>query len=303
MNPSQPDNRGKPDDGQHVGQGGASQALSTFGETFGLSRTAAIAMVVFGTLVILAAAFWFVSSAPPRTLIISSGPPGSSYQRNAERYREILSSNGVTLKILPSQGSMENLQRLANPRDRVDVGFVQAGESGVGKGRPLFSLGSIAYQPLLIFYRGATPVTLLSGLAGKRLAIGPAGSGTHALALSLLATNGILPGGGTALLNLDADEAAKALLAEQVDAVFLMGDSASSQTMRTLLRSPGVQLFSFSQADAYTRKFTFLNKLAIPRGAIDFGKDMPPQDVNLIGPPVELVARVLEQAAPAPGHQ
>jgi hypothetical protein len=270
---------------------GISQALSTFTETFGLSRAAAIGVMAVTSALTIVAVFYFIHSAPPRTLIITTGPAGSTFQRNAERYRDILSSNGVTLRILTSQGSMENLQRLADPGFRVDIGFVQAGQTNGGGGAGLFSLGSVAYQPLMIFYRSSTPVNLLSDLAGKRLAIGPPGSGTRTLALLLLGTNGIVPGGATTLLEVDTQEGAKAFLDGKADAVFLMGDSASSQTMRTLLRSPGVQLFSFAQADAYTRRFAFLNKLQLPRGAIDLGKDIPSHDVTLIGPTVELVAR------------
>ena len=268
-----------------------SQALSTFTETFGLSRAATIGAILFVSVVIVSAVFWFIYSAPPRTLIITSGPPGSAFQRTAERYRDILSSNGVTLKILPSQGSMENLQRLADPAFRVDIGFVQAGEASGGKATRLFSLGSIAYQPLLIFYRSSTPVSLLSDLAGKRLDVGPAGSGTRALALTLLETNGIVPSVTTPLIDLDGEDAAKALLEGKLDALFLMGDSASAKTMLTLLHSPGIQIFDFTQADAYTRRFGYLNKLELPRGCIDLGRDLPPHDVNLIGPTVELVAR------------
>ena len=80
-------------------------------------------------------------------------------------------------------------------------------------------------------------------------------------------------------------------MAGTMDAVFLMSDSASPQTMRRLLRSPGVQLVSFEQADAYTRRFNFLNKLRLPEGVIDFSKHLPAQDVWLIGPTVELVAQ------------
>jgi hypothetical protein len=291
MNPGDHQQNTLTDSGDNRRGMGISRALSTLTETFGLSRAAAISVAVFVTVVMVAAVFWFIYSAPPRTLIITSGPPGSSFQRTAERYRDILSSNGVTVKILSSQGSMENLQRLANPAFRVDVGFVQAGESSQDTRARLFSLGSISYQPLLIFYRSATPVNLLSDLAGKRLAIGSAGSGTRALALTLLETNGVAPGGATALSDLDAEDAAKALLDGRVDAVFLMGDSASGQTMGGLLRAPGVQIFDFTQADAYTRRFGFLNKLELPRGSIDFGRDMPPHAVNLVGPTVELVAR------------
>jgi TRAP-type uncharacterized transport system substrate-binding protein len=268
-----------------------SHVLSTFTENFGMSRVAAATTVLFILAVILAAVFWSIHSAPPRTLIITSGPPGSSYERNAEKYRDILAKNGVQLKIVPSGGSIENLQRLSDPAFHVDVGFVQTGPSEDANGAKLYSLGSISYQPLLIFYRSAEPITLLSGLAGKKLAVGATGSGTRALALTLLQTNGVMANTNTALLDLDAEAAANALLDGKVDGVFLMGDSASSQTMRAVLHAPGVKIFDFVQADAYTRRFRYLNKMQLPRGTLDFGQDVPAHDINLIGPTVELVSR------------
>ncbi len=270
---------------------GVSQGITTFTETFGLSRPATIGVMLFAAAVVLFAIFWFIHSAPPRALTITSGPPGSSFERAAERYRDLLASNKVKLTILTSEGSLENLQRLSDPKFRVDIGFVQTGETNSGAGADLFSLGSVAFQPLMIFYRSSTPMSLLSDFAGKRLAVGAAGTGTRALALTLLATNGIVPGGPTTLLDLDAGEAAQALLDGKVDAVFLMGDSASSQTMRSLVRAQDIHIFDFAQADAYTRRFAFLNKVVLPRGSIDFGRDMPAHDVTLVAPTVELVAR------------
>ena len=111
------------------------------------------------------------------------------------------------------------------------------------------------------------------------------------LALTLLQTNGMVSGGSTSLQALDADDGAQALLAGTVDAVFCTSDSTSGQTLRTLIRSPDVHLMSMEQADAYTRRFNYLNKLRLPEGSIDLGKNMPPGDVWLIGPTVELVAR------------
>jgi hypothetical protein len=134
-------------------------------------------------------------------------------------------------------------------------------------------------------------VNLLSQLNGKRLAIGPVGSGTRSLALTLLAANGIEPGGTTAIVDLDAEEAAKALIEGNIDAAFLMGDSASLQVIRKLLLSPEIHMFDFTQADGYTRRFGYLNKLELPKGSIDFGKNVPAHDVYLIGPRVELIAR------------
>jgi hypothetical protein len=265
------------------------QALFT--EIFGLGRAAALSTVLLISLFTIFAVFWFFYSAPPHTLTITSGPEGSIFRRNAEKYGKILARSGVKLKILPSQGSFENIKRLADSASKVDIGFVQGGVVGELDIDKLTSLGSVSYEPLMVFYRGARPLNVLSGLNGKRLAIGPEGSGTRSLALVLLTANGIEPGGATALVNLDAEDAAKALLENNVDAVFLMGDAASPQIMRKLMQTPGIRLFDFMQADGYTRRISYLNKLALPRGSIDFGNDIPTHDVSLIGPTVELIAR------------
>jgi len=270
---------------------GFTRIQSLFAELFGLSRAVSLSVILVFSLGVLSAVFWFFYSAPPSTITMTTGPEDSVSQVNAERYAKILARNGVKLKILMSPGSLENLKRLIDPKSRVDVGFVQGGLSAGMNIEKLASLGSVYYQPLLIFYRSAAPLDLLSRLNGKRLSIGPEGSGTRSLALVLLKANGIEPGGATQLRDLDAEDAEKALLDGTVDAVFMMGDASSTQVMRTLLRAPGIRLFDFIQADGYTRRISYLNKLELPKGSLDLGKDIPGHDVRLIGPTVELIAR------------
>ena len=265
--------------------------ITTLMETFGLSYGAAFAAALFIGLTCLFAVFWFIHAAPPKTLIITSGTPGSSFETNAYKYREILARSGITLQVVPSHGSQENLQRLENPGIHVDVGFVQGGVSNGPNRTKLVSLGSVSYQPLMVFHRGTNSFTRLSEFNGKRLAVGPVGSGTRTLALSLLELNGIKPGGTTTFLDDEAERAANRLLEGSADAVFLMGDSASTHVMRQLLLAPDIHIFHFSQADGYTRRITYLNKLQLPMGSIDFGKNIPAQDVYLVGPTVELLAR------------
>ncbi len=263
----------------------------TFKELFGLGRAAAVTALFLAGLVIVVAVYWFVHLAPPDTVTITSGPEGSAFRRNAERYQKILARNGIKLRILESEGSLDNLKRLANPSFKVDIGFVQGGlvdDLDISK---LVSLGSIYNEPLLIFYRNPKPITLLSEFNGKRLAIGRVGSGARSLSLALLLANGMEPNGPTELPELDADDAAAALLKGTVDAVFLTGDSAPIDVIRSLNRTPGIRMYSFTQADAYTRRLTYLNKMELPQGAIDFGKNIPSSDVHLVGPTVELVAR------------
>lgn len=235
-------------------------------------------------------AFIFLNTAAPRSITITSGPAGSSFQRNAEKYQKILAREGVTLKILPSDGSSENLKKLADPKVQVDIGFVLGGEARERTFDNLVSLGGVSYQPLLLFHTGA-PRELLSDFKGSRVNIGPPGSGTHTLALALLKSNGIVPGEDTFLDETDLEDPAKDLREGRIDAAFLMGDSTASSVMRNLLRDQSVQLFSFVQADGYVRRNNTLNKLQLPRGALDFGKDIPAKDVFLVGPTVQLIAR------------
>ena len=268
-----------------------SKLQSMFTEVFGLGRAATLSAALLTFAVIVLGVFLFFHLAPPNKIIMTSGPKGSTFEKSAEKYSKILKQKGVTLKILPSEGSVENIKRLADPSSKVNVGFVQGGVYKDMKTDRLVSLGSVSYAPLFVFYRSGSNMERLSQLAGQRIAVGEVGSGTHTLSLVLLAANGIEPGGPTKLLEADSDEAAKAILSGKVDAVFLMGDSVSTDLIRQLLHTDGIRLFDFTQADAFTRRIAYLNKITLPKGSIDFGKGTPAHDVFLLAPTVELIAR------------
>jgi hypothetical protein len=253
-----------------------------------------LVVTVLPIVVVAAAAIWvgfvFVRPAPPDTIRLVSGPEGSTYYANAERYKAILEGYGVKVQILPSKGSLHNLQQLVDPASKADVAFVQGGLSeGVDVSR-LVSLGSLFPQPLLVYYKHPEPVELLTQLKGKRLAVGPEGSGTRALALKVLKANA-LDGPPTVLVDLGGQEAARALADGRIDAAFLTGDSATVAVMRSLREIPGVELMNFRQAGGYTRRLRFLTRLTLPEGAIDLARNIPPKSYELVGTTVELVAR------------
>jgi TRAP-type uncharacterized transport system substrate-binding protein len=266
------------------------RAQAKLNALFGRGLVLSVALIVALGLALALGSALFVNSAAPTTITVAGGPKGSVFQRTAEKYRAILAREGVTVRILPSQGSIDNLHKLSDRRVAVDVGFVLGGELGSTDTTRLMSLGSVSYQPLMIFYRGA-PKTLLSEFKGKRLDIGVEGSGTRLLALALLKLNGIEPGGDTVFIGAEQGDSVQALLDGSLDAIFVMGDSTSTDLMRRLLHTPDIHLFSFAQADGYARRVAYLSKLTLPRGALDFGRDIPPQDTSLVGPTVELIAR------------
>jgi hypothetical protein len=239
---------------------------------------------------IASAVVWLLDPAPPRTLTLAAGPEGSIFYNNAVKYRAILARDGIKLVVQASEGPQDNLARLLAATG-ADVGFVLDGVVQSEASAQLVSLGTVSQQPLFVFYRSEQPVLLLADFAGQRLAIGRVGSGARTLALALLKANGIEPGQDTQLRGLEADDAVDELLAGEINGVFLTGDSARPETIRKLLFTPGVRLFSFEQASAYARRFAYLNKLELPMGAIDLGQNIPAQNTILVAPTVELVAR------------
>jgi hypothetical protein len=233
---------------------------------------------------------WLVDPAPPRSITISAGPPDSSFMQMAQAYRAILARNGVKLTVIESEGSVQNLQRLLDPKQHVDVAFVQGGVSDGINVDSLRSLGSVAYLPMVVFYRGSG-LTRLSQLEGKRIAVGRAGSGTRKLALKLLDANGIDPGGATQLLPLDGMQAATQLVSGQLDAAMLSGDSTTRALMLRVMQIPGISVMSFDEAAAYARLFPYLEQIDLPPGVLDLRHRIPAETLSFIGPTVELVAR------------
>ena len=231
----------------------------------------------------------FVQPAPPKLLYMTTGSESGAYHGYAKQYKEILARQGITLELRTSTGALENLQRLKDDNAHISIGFIQGGIATTEDGKNLMSLGSMYYEPLWVFYRSKTPIDQIAKMQGKKLAVGPEGSGTRKLALQILAANDIGKDSEN-LVPLAGDEVAKALKQGEVDAAFIIA-GADSPLVRKLLDTDGVRLMHFSQADAYVKRFPFLSKVTLPRGAVDLVRDIPGQDVTLIAATANLVAR------------
>jgi TRAP transporter TAXI family solute receptor len=248
------------------------------------------------------AASRFIQPAPPNRIVISTGADSGAYFAYARRYAEILKRDGVTLEVRTSQGSVDNLAQLVDWNTDVEVAFVQGGLKAVPAGDgeaedapTLIKLGAVAYEPLWVFYRGGPDLDRLAQLRGRRLAVGPPGSGTRALVTQLLEANGlaIKP---TLLLPLSGRQAADALIAGRADAAFFVA-APDAPIVRELLAHRDVQVMNFVNAEAYSRRFPYLTRLTLPRSSIDFITDVPARDVQLVATTANVVAR--EDAHPA----
>ena len=246
----------------------------------------AFVLTVLGFIV----AYQFVDPAPPKQIKIAAGAPDGAYYRFAQAYRRELAAEGIQLEVLETAGSVDNLARLRNSENAVDIAFVQSGlaepstpeEEGE---TTLRGLGSLYFEPLWVFHHPAAELRSLADLQGKRVAVGAPGSGTRRVATALLTGNRV----EAQLLPLAGGDAEKALGAGEVDAVFMIA-SARSPVVASLLRDPEVSVMSFERAEAYRRIHRYLSRVVLPRGVIDLRADVPANDVQLIAPSATLVA-------------
>jgi len=254
-------------------------------------RRLVVASIATGAIVVVAVG-WVVMTLhpmPPRAVTMATGPEGGSYHDFGKRYREIFARSGIDLRLVPSEGGVENLRRLRDPRSGIEIGFAQGGTAGGGESPDLASLGTVAFEPLWFFYRGANPGRKLEGLRGKRISIGPEGSGTRHLSTELLKRNSIEPGVAE-FLPYPPQVAGEKLLEGEIQAAMIVA-SWDSPVVRRLAASDRVELGSFARADALVALYPYLNKLVLPAGVADMGRNRPPADVTVLAPETSLLVR------------
>jgi TRAP-type uncharacterized transport system substrate-binding protein len=220
---------------------------------------------------------------------MTTGAEDGAYHRYALRYRELLSRYGVELVLLPSSGAAQNLERLRSGDRGVEVGLVQGGLVQPDDAQQLYTLGSLFYEPIWVFYRGKETIERVSELRGMRVAIGIPGGGTHALGLALARDNGLAEP-PTTLVELGGLAAAQALVDGKID-VALYVSAIDGPAVQQLLRTPGVRMMDARRADAYIRRLPYLHKLDLPEGVVDLKDGIPPRDMTMIAVTANLIAR------------
>ncbi len=246
--------------------------------------------VVLASLVL---AYQRARPAVPAQVVMSTGAAGGAYDAFAQRYVAALAEEGVKLRLVPSKGAVDNLARLEVEGGEVDLAFVQNGLANRDKTQDgaLASLGSMFYEPVLLFYRPrafAQPLTSLAGLQGKTVAAGPPGSGTRVLAQSLMDLHKL--GTATVLRAEGGQDAANALKAGSVDAAFFVG-STSAPLIEALFRDRTLAVADLALADTYARRLPQVAAVTLPPGVIDVPSLLPARAVRTVAATSSLVVR------------
>lgn len=232
-----------------------------------------------------AVAISFIEPAPPEVVRIATGSPTGAYTRAAEAWRPVFARADITLEVVHTAGTVDNLARLQ--AGEVDAAIVQGGVPAADP-EALQGIAALYHEPIMVFHRGDAPGEELEVLAGRRVAVGAEGSGTRIAALELLGATGLAERVETVPMGSEA--ATEALLRGEIDGAFLVTAPTQPEVAR-LLAAPGVQLLRMRRALAFSRRLPHLVTVTLPRGSVDLEADLPATDVPLLAATAALVAR------------
>ncbi|HHW2241399.1 TPA: TAXI family TRAP transporter solute-binding subunit [Pseudomonas aeruginosa] len=240
---------------------------------------------------LVAAVFYFVAPPPPMSATMATGAEGGGYAVFAGKLREKLKEQGFELKLVPSAGSRDNLERLLGTGE-VDIALVQSGQERqleAGQARQLQTLGSVYQEPLWLFHRSNVHIDQLSDLLHLRLAIGSDGSGTRAATEAILQANDIAPGhypitwearGGNAVVD--------DLLAGKLDAAFIVGP-AENPAIQKFAGNDQLRLVNFRRSAAYEARLPFLKRVEVGEGLLNLPRNVPERNISTLSPVATLV--------------
>lgn len=237
---------------------------------------------------------WFLIPTPPKKITMTTGADNGLYYRFGQQLAKELLKEKISLEVLPSAGSLENIERLKQENANVHVGILQGGVGQVSENPNISALASVFDEQVWIFYRKAAfkeGLTKMTQLKDKNISIGPQGSGTRDLGLKLLKLNQIDPQADKSSIQLKdftASQSLKALHTKELDAVMLVSGPQAPIVLE-YLRSPDLAVMNFDQADAYAVRLPFLKKVLVPRGVINLAEDLPKKDITILAAPAALV--------------
>ena len=225
----------------------------------------------------------YLKPFPTTDITLATSYKGGDWYSFGQAAVEPLKEEGIELHVLATNGSIENINDLINPKIDTNAAFVYAGSVSPEQDKQMYSLGSISYDPVWIFYRKelAGKLSTIQDLAKYRVVLAPKKSGSYVLTQKLFQANGIEIDNHPNFVPGTWEGSSADLLANKAD-VYIFLSTIVDPLVQKLLLSPEVALFEVPNAQAYQKKFSYLESVTIPAGSIDIEKLIPAKDISLI---------------------
>ena len=251
-----------------------------------LRRIAIVILLIFGGVIIYLKPFPFTG------ISIATSYKGGDWYQFGEGAISLLKERGINLEVVATSGTIENAEELNDPKSKVNAGFVYAAALSKDQQKGLYSLGSISYDPVWIFYRNelANKITTIQDLSKYKVSLPPKKSGSYILTKKLFETNGIDIDSNPHFVSSSWEDLRANILSDKAD-IYIFITTIIDPLVEELIQSPNMTLFNFPSALAYQRKFDYLDAVIIPAGSINIEKKLPVRDISLIATTTTLAVR------------
>ncbi|MBW2456281.1 MAG: TAXI family TRAP transporter solute-binding subunit, partial [Deltaproteobacteria bacterium] len=242
-------------------------------------------LVLIGLSVAMGLRYW----TGTEKLRIAAGTQGSVVYRLGTAVAETMNVHvpGLRIRVVEGESKRNSLQTLLNGEAELAVAFSDSeGDGNVRTLVPLYEL----YLYMIVWEDGG--ITDVPGFRGRRVGVGPAGSGTDLVARRLMGHYAFEEGEVT-VLNDSHRTISKAFLKHEIDAVCILG-SIESKAVERMLKAPGAKLLSLDDPervapvmDGIRTKQPFVVSHVIPKHLFGGKPDTP---TGVIGVHALLVA-------------
>jgi TRAP-type uncharacterized transport system substrate-binding protein len=251
-----------------------------------LRRIAIVILLIIGGVIIYLKPFPFTG------ISIATSYKGGDWYQFGEGAISLLKERGINLEVVATSGTIENAEELNDPKSKVNAGFVYAAALSKDQQKGLYSLGSISYDPVWIFYRNelANKITTIQDLSKYKVSLPPKKSGSYILTKKLFEINGIDIDSNPHFVSSSWEDLRANILSDKAD-IYIFITTIIDPLVEELIQSPNMTLFNFPSALAYQRKFDYLDAVIIPAGSINIEKKLPVRDISLIATTTTLAVR------------
>ena len=234
----------------------------------------------------------YLKPFPDRQINFLTGYPSSDWNIFAKSVGEMMQKHGVDFSVINTEGAVENVVRLDDPKDFANAGFTYGLALKESELEGIYSLGSVGYDPVWILYnkKKLGEIQSLSDLARHKVGLGPVKSGSYRIAQKIFEVVNI---------QVDADShfVPDSMLNNQAKIkngeidVLIVVSTNLDPVAQDLLRSPNIAVFDFKNAPAFAKNINSFVTRTLLADSISVIDKLPPKDVTLLATTTSLVVK------------
>ncbi|RIA56455.1 TAXI family TRAP transporter solute-binding subunit [Dichotomicrobium thermohalophilum] len=238
-----------------------------------------------GVVLLIALIYALAAGRGVERVTLTTGTEGGSYFALGQVIAEALGQADPPLeaRVVQSGGAAENARRVALNPDT--LGLVQSNTALSGEVKLIARLYPEVFHLLA---RGDAGIGDVPDLAGKRVAVMPAGSGSNIAFFDLLQHYQV-PAAEVTIVPGALQDGLAALQAGEVDALFVIM-ALGNETIAESIRAADIQLLGLDQAQAMALFNPALTRVEVPKGVYSGDKPVPPETIDVLGVDALLVA-------------